>query len=414
MDLFFVLLVLLLLARALAEIAVRIGQPALVGELLAGVFLGLLLTQAPDTFPNLQGLADDPVFKALTDLGIFFLMLFGGLELLPEDLREESGLSLAVALSAMVVPLGLGAGLAWLFLPDSSLKGAQAMFVGTGLAITAVPVAVKVLLDMDLLKSRLGKVVVAAAVIDDVVSLILLAFLTGLIRAGSALDLGTIGVLLGKVALFFLASGVVGLILLPRLGAFVQKHVKVDELEFTFLLVVALALSVLAEALSLHFIVGAFLAGLFFRRRTITEGVFRDVKERVSGLTHGFLAPLFFVSIGLHLDLAAFGAVPVFVVALILAAFLSKLAGAGIPARLGGFGWRESAALGVAMSARGAVELILAGIALRAGLFELPQPQPPVVEHLFSSIVIVAIVTTMAVPVGLRLFFRGPEPATQK
>ena len=422
MELFFILLVFLVTARALGELAVQLRQPALVGELLAGVTLGLLAAHYSDAFPVLVGLADDEVFVALTDLGIFFLMLLGGLELHPKELGETSGVSLAVAVAAMVPPLVLGAGTAWLFLPDSDYRFAQALFVGTGLAITAVPVAIRVLMDLGLLQSRLGKVVVSAAVIDDVLSLILLAFLTAIIRTGSVPGFSAVFILLGKVGIFFLVTGILGIWVLPALGTFVRKFVKVDELEFSLLLVVALFFAVLAEALAMHFIVGAFIAGLFFGRRTIDEEIYRDVRTKLSGLTTGFLAPIFFASIGLHLDLSAMVAIPLFVTILVVIAFFTKIVGGAVPARLGGFSWRESMGIGTAMSARGAVELVIAGIALQAGLFQVPDPQPPVVEHLFSAIVIVAIVTTVAVPVGLRAIFRdegreesgGPDPPSSE
>jgi len=135
----------------------------------------------------------------------------------------------------------------------------------------------------------------------------------------------------------------------------------------------------------------------------VSDEVFEGVELRVSALTKGFLAPIFFASIGLHLDLSALTAVPGFVLALVLLAVLGKLLGAALPARLLGLGSRDSTAIGVAMSARGAVELIIAGIALRANLFSRPEPVPPVLEHMFSAIVIMAIVTTLLTPVGLRL-----------
>jgi len=402
MEIFYVLLVLLVATRTLGELVVRFKQPALVGEILAGVLIGLTVARYSDTFPVLAGLPDNEVFIALTDLGIFFLMLLGGLDLHPRELGETSGRSFLVATCAMILPLGLGTWTAWAFLPDSSYRLAQALFVGTGLAITAVPVAIRVLMDLDLLQTRLGRTIVSAAVFDDILSLILLAFLTALIRTGGFPDTASIFLLLGKVALFFVVATAAGLWVLPKVGTFIRRFVEVDELELSFLLIVALALSVLAEMLAMHFIVGAFIAGLLFGRQTIDEDVYRDVKQKLSGITTGFLAPLFFASIGLHLDLSALGGIPLFVLLLILIAFLSKLAGAAIPARLTGFSARESTAIGLAMSARGAVELVIAGIALQAGLFNHPDPQPPVVEHLFSAIVIVALATTVVTPIGLR------------
>jgi len=131
--------------------------------------------------------------------------------------------------------------------------------------------------------------------------------------------------------------------------------------------------------------------------------VFEGVQSRISGITTGFLAPIFFASIGLHLDVAAFTTIPLFMVVLIAAAVLCKLIGAGLPAYWTGLSGKDALIVGVGMSGRGAVEFIVADIALRAGLFSQPDPAPPIVANLFSAIVIMAVVTTLMTPIGLRL-----------
>ncbi|MEJ2246702.1 MAG: cation:proton antiporter, partial [Acidobacteriota bacterium] len=122
MEIFYVLLVLLIITRVFGELAVRVGQPMLVGELIAGIILGLFVQQYSSTVPVLAGLTEDHVFTAITNLGIFFLMLLGGLEMRPRRMMEESGGSLAVAASAMILPLVVGFGIAWAFIPDSNFK----------------------------------------------------------------------------------------------------------------------------------------------------------------------------------------------------------------------------------------------------------------------------------------------------
>ncbi len=163
-----------------------------------------------------------------------------------------------------------------------------------------------------------------------------------------------------------------------------------------------MAFALLAELIGMHFILGSFVAGLFFSRRSIEQHTYQQVRQKVSGITTGFLAPVFFASIGLELDLSAVTKIPLFLSVLLTVAFLGKMLGAGVAGRWVGLPQREAFALGTAMSARGAVELIVAGIALRAGLFSHPQPPPPVIEYLFSAIVIVAVVTTLIVPIALR------------
>lgn len=409
MEILYILLVLLLVTRVFGEIAVRLGQPALLGELIAGIALGAIATPYSGSFPELAGLTEDPVFVALSDLGIFFLMLYAGVELRASGLAAVSARSSVIAICGLALPLVVGSGVAWVFLPDSSLKAAQCLFVGTALAITAVPVSIRVLMDLGQLGSPAGQTIIAAAIIDDILSLILLAFLTGLITTGGTADVRGLLLLIWNIALFFVVCVFVGRVVVPRVERFVTMW-KTPEFEFTSLLLAALAFSLLAEWVGLHFILGAFIAGLLFERRFAGQAHYEEVRKRISAITVGFLAPIFFASIGMHLDISAVTTIPLFLVVLIVVAFVTKLIGAGLPAYLLGLSQRESWAVGIGMSARGAVELIIANIALQAGLFSQPDPPPPVVANLFSAIVIVAVVTTIAMPLALKPIFAATEP----
>lgn len=397
-----VLLVLLVVTRLCAEIAERVGQPALVGEIFAGIILGLIAGQT--------GVTEDRVVIAIADLGIFFLMLLAGLEMRPEELVQASGRAVAVAAGGMVLPLALGFGLAWVFLPDSGYKLVQALFVGVALAITAVPVAVKILLDLDALHSPAGRLIVSAAVFDDVFSLVLLAVVLALVATGEFPSLLKLALLGLQIAAFFAVTIAIGRYLLPYFSR-VLHHVLVREFHLSSLLMLALAYALLAELLNLHFILGAFMAGLFYQRRIAGEATYDDLMSKLSGVTMGFFAPVFFAYIGLHINLAALTEIPLFLGLLLLFAFIGKALGAGLPAWLLGLDGRHAAAVGIAMSARGAVELVIAGVALRAGLFAVPEPPPPIVAHLFSAIVLMAIVTTLVAPIGLKAALprSGPE-----
>ena len=412
MEILYVLLVLLIATRALGELAVRVGQPALVGELLAGVLLGIVVTHNSASFPVLADLPENHVFAAITDLGIFFLMLMAGLELRPKKLAETSGRAIVVAAGGLLVPLTFGIGLGLWLLPPSDLRSAQSLFLGVALAITAVPVSVGVLLSMGKLDTAVGRVIVSAAIVDDVLSLLLLALLTAVLQTGSVPGATALFLLGGKVMLFFALAVPVGLYVFPWLGRKVRA-LQGDEFEFSFLILAGLAYAVLAEALSIHFLIGAFLAGLFFVRRTIDEKTYEDVFGKVSALTHGFFAPVFFASIGIHLKGEALLETPFFLTALVLVATAGKLLGAGLPAWLSGMSSRDSLAVGVGMNARGAVELIVADVAFRAGLFALPDPPHPVVTSLYSAVVITAIVTTLATPIGLKWLYRDAGPPTE-
>jgi len=402
MEIFCVLLILLLITRAFGEVAVRLGQPALVGELLAGIALGATIRFSPSSFPVMHAIPDNDVFTAITDLGIFFLMLMAGLEMRPREVAEKSKGAMFIAAGGLIIPLLVGFSLGWFFLPRSDVKLAQALFIGTALAITAVPVAAKVLMDLDKLRSTAGKMIVSAAIIDDILGLLLLAVLTAVIRTGEMPDPAGLLWLGGQIILFMAIVTTIGLYILPRLERVFHRSMS-EEFEFSILLVVAFAFAVMAEALHMHFILGAFAAGLFFTKRTMDTKVFKGVQSRISGITTGFLAPVFFASIGLHLDAAAFTSIPLFLAVLIVAAVLCKLIGAGLPAYWIGLSGKDSLIVGVGMSGRGAVELIIADIALRAGLFSHPDPTPAIVANLFSAIVIMAVVTTLMTPIGLRL-----------
>ncbi len=405
MELLYILLVILVVTRACGEFAVRINQPALVGELIGGVILGIVAHQFDASLPVLAELDSNEVFLAITDLGVFFLMLLAGLEMHPRDLAKASGGAFVVAVAGFLVPLAVGCALGWFYLPASEWKPAQVLFIGTALAITAIPLAVKVLLDMGQLETRAGRVIVSAAIFDDVFGLLLLAVLTALLETGELPGASGFLFLAGRIVLFFGITTVLGLRVLP----FVARRLKkfwVEELEFSALLAVALVFCVLAEWLGLHFILGAFVAGLFFTGRALGSSLYDDVSRKISAITTGFLAPVFFASIGLHLEVSALVEIPVFVVVLCVLALLSKFVGAGLAAKFVGLTRSDAAGVGVAMSARGAVELIIADIALQAGLFDKPAPRPPIVAHLFSAVVIMAIATSVLMPLGLRLFLR--------
>lgn len=407
MHLLYILLILLLVTRACSEIAVRFKQPSLVGELLGGVLLGILFANFADSSSVLAAVDTDETFQAVLDLAVFFLMLLAGIEMLPGELARAAGRSAPIAIVAMLVPLGLGIALGWWWLPESNWKIAQALFIGVALAITAVPVAVKVLLDLGQLQTRLGQVVVASAVIDDVLSLVLLAVLTSLITAGDTLTAGMLLIIGVNVLLFFAIAWALGRFLLPWLGARVRAW-DLEHAEFSLLIIFGLALSVLAEMLSMHFLIGAFAAGVFFTRNVVGEDLHEKLTVRVDAVTMGFLAPVFFASIGMHLNLDAVTEAPLFLFLLLTAAIAGKVLGGGLVARATGFSTRHSLAIGAALNARGAVEIIIADIAFRAGLFDHPDPPPPAIEYLFSAIVIVAIITTLMSPIILRATLR-PE-----
>jgi len=403
MELLYILLVVLAMARGLGEVAVWLGQPALVGELIAGILIGVVSTFFHEQLPLLNELSDNDTFLAIADLGVFFLMLLGGVELKTKNITESSKPAILVAIGGMILPLSVGYLTGYLIFPESEFKVAQCLFTGTALAITAVPVTIRVLMDINKLESPVGSLIVSSAIIDDVLSLVLLAILTAFISEGQIPDTNQLIFLVGNVVAFFLTTFLIGKIIFTRFR--LVERLKSAEFEFSCLILIALLFSVLAEKLNLHFILGAFMAGLLFGRKSAGSETYEILRNKLNAITKGFLAPIFFVSIGLHLNLIAFTEIPFYVFSLVLIAVLTKLVGAGVPAKLLGFSLKDSVAIGIGMSGRGAVELIIADIALRAGLFSKPTPVPNEIKFLFSAVVIVAITTTIFTPLGLKLIY---------
>lgn len=418
-----ILLVILAVTRSAAEIAERIGQPALVGELVAGIGLGAVFAALgqglgaldPELVQNsggplsCGGLVSENVFRSFVDLGVFFLMLLAGMEVQPHELTQASRRGFVIGLGGLVLPFLLGCAFAAAILPETPNRLALIVFIGTALSITAVPIAAKVLMDLGMMRSEAGRAILSAALFDDLLSLMIMAALTALIRNGGAPDAGELLGIIAQVVAFLAIVSVVGYLVFPRLAPYLDR-MSAPEFEVSMLLVAALAFAVLAEVLGLHFILGAFAAGMFFANARTDEAAFRATRQKISGCAYGLLAPVFFASIGMQADFGALTEAPLLVGALIVIALIGKLVGAGLPAYWSGMSRREATAVGVGMTGRGAVELIIADIALEAGLFTTLIPTP-IIDNLFSAVVIMAIVTTIVMPIWLKRVLRAGAAA---
>lgn len=395
------ILVIVVVTRIFGRMAVRAHQPASVGEIVAGIALAIGFVVYSGDVPLVEAIIASPAIDHVAPIGIFFLMLYAGVELRPHEIAAKSGVSLGVALGGLVVPLAAGVAFAWYILPPSELRQAQSLVVGTALAITAIPVAVKVFLELGLLHRPVGEIVVSAALFDDVLGLLLLAVVTNMITLGQLPDGYSIVNLVVQAAGFFTLTGVLAYFGYPLIWPYVEA-MELPGLRLVVLLAVGVGFGVLAEHLGMHFVLGPFMAGLFFEPGQVGEVAYERQKAILEPVTLGILGPVFFAWIGMQLDLSAFTAVPWFLAVLIVIAFLGKLIGAGLPALFAGLSRRDAAAVGIGMSGRGAVELVIVSIALTAGVFEQPADDP-IVSHLFSALVITAIVTTGLTPILLRL-----------
>jgi Kef-type K+ transport system membrane component KefB len=395
------MLALLIIARVAGELAERLGQPASVGEIVSGIMLVSAAAWFGQALPFLEQLIASDALEAAAHIGIFFLLLLAGIEIEPKEIAENSAVSFAVAFGGMIVPLLGGFGLVWLFLPESDLKPVQALLTGVALSISAIPAIVKMLTELGLLHTRVGAILISAAIFDDVLGLFLLAVLLSMMESGTFPDIATLVLMLAKVTAFFAITVTLGVHVYPRISRRI-KAMQAAAIEFSAITIVALAYGVLAEFLGMHWILGAFMAGLYFEKTRVGRREYDEMRLICGTLTRGVLGPLFFVYIGLQVDLSAVTAVPVFLLLLIAIAFLGKLLGAGIPALFAGLQRQEAAIIGIGMSARGTVELILLSIALESGIFSQAGQKDPIVTHLFSSLVIVGVITTLLVPMIMR------------
>lgn len=402
------LLVILLLTRAFGEGAVRIGQPAVMGEILVGVLLAVAATLPGPHVPFTKALIDGEIFHHAATAGIFFLMLLAGIELKPREIGEKSLTSLGVALGDALLPLGAGMALGYLFLPPGDSRFVLALLIGVAMAITAIPASVRILADLGILHTRAGRTIIAAALYDDVIGLVLLAILTALLKTGSAPDAATIALLFGKIAIFFAVTISLGVHVYPRVSRRLGT-LQATSLELSAVIAVALAYGLMAELLGIHWILGAFMAGLFFEPERVGVQAYEGLKLIIGGVTAGLFAPVFFASIGARVDLLALITEPAFVAAVIAVAFLGKLVGAGLPALAAGFSPRDSAVVGVGMSGRGAVELVVLSIAVEAGLVIAGPEGGTHTHHIYSALVLMAMVTTLAVPLILKRLLAPPS-----
>lgn len=395
------LLILLIAARFLGEVAERLGLTSSVGELSAGIVLALL---ANSFFANIEWLA--PVLRSdgpsqAATIGIFFLVLSAGIEMRPQEITGRSGTGILIAVGGIIVPLAAGTGLMWIFLPDSPARPLLSLLVGTTLSVTALPATLKVLAELNRLHTVPGRLIVSAAVFDDIIGLFLLALLIAYIDTGGTPDLLQIGLMLAKVIAFFATTLMIGAHLYPHISRHMGK-MKAAALELSALVAVAVAYGLLAEALDMHWIMGAFVAGLFFEPARVGVEAYNSIKLIVSAVTVGIAGPLFFAEIGLRVDLNAVSQVPVFILLLCVVAIMSKLIGAGLPALWSGLERDEALEVAFGMTARGGVGIIVIGIAAELGMFDLANTADPIVGNLFSSLILMTVITTMVAPLALR------------
>ncbi len=390
------LLLLLVLARVFCEVMERFKQPAMIGEILAGVVLGPSM---------LNFMVRNEELKVISELGVFLLVIIAGLEINIRDIVKTSkGRNLATSLLAFFIPIGSGFAVATAF----DLALVPAIFVGLCVAITALPVSVRILMDLGQLKSEVGQRIISVAIFDDVLALTILGVLLDVNNAGdSSIEvLGlTIALTLGKIVLL-----IAGLVLAYRLinkltdrENFIEAQLdkllnllRGKESLLAILFAFILIFASLTEAVGLHFIIGAFFASMLLSKELVGAAHFAEFEKTTHGMAMGFLAPIFFAGIGLEFRFSSISEWGL-LAAIIGVSFGSKIVGGYLGARFAGLRHRKALTLGIGLNARGIMELVIANIAYREGLIGV---------ELFSILVIMGVFTTINTPMLLKRSFK--------
>jgi len=369
-------------AELLAESFERIGQPGIVGEILAGALVG----------PSVLGwIAPDDTLKALSELGVLFLLFGVGMEVKASELLKVGGKAPLVATIGVIFPFFAGWGIlfAW------GAPQLEAIFVGASMVATSVGITASVLSARGVLHEVASKVILAAAVIDDVLGLIVLAVVSSVARG--RVNLWEIALVTSLATAFTVVMAIWGTTAVKRVLPIFGSRARADEAEFHIALVFLFAMALLAQYTGVAAIVGAFLAGLALsdssdaRMRTLTRGVSE------------LLVPFFLAGIGLHLNFGVFRSRSTIALALVIlaAAVVTKLVGCGLGAI--SLGWQNMLKIGLGMVPRGEVGMVVAQLGLGMAVIS---------TEVYSVVVFMAVATTLLTPLLLKIAFQTPALAS--
>jgi Kef-type K+ transport system membrane component KefB len=377
-----IIMIALVLAAAVAggKVAERFGYPSILGEIGAGIIFG----------PPLLGiLGTNESLAILGEFGVLLMMLYIGMHLQLDDLKKASMPGLYAAVGGFLVPTVFGVVLMLAF--EKTLL--EALFVGLAMGVTSLATKSRILVDLKILDTRIAHVLVAAALMSDVAVLVAFAAIIGP-GTGEGVSVAT-ALLAGARAVGFGAMAyLIGRVGLPRLMRAIGNPDPDRGRALLSVIVFGLAMAWAAEVSGIHAILGAFVAGLFIDTSIMSSKASREVQSRLATLSVGTLAPIFFVTAGFEVSLGVFRTDLSLLVLVIVVATVGKVVGTALFYLFSGNGWREGIILGTGMNGRGAVEIIVAEIALAQGLID---------REVFSILVFMAIFTTATVPVLLTI-----------
>lgn len=368
----FNLLFLVAVAWSVAIFLERFHVPIIIGELLAGIIIGPAV---------LNIINPSPEIALLASLGMFFLMFYAGLETDPKHLRKTTRVSVTVGLSGILLPFTLGT-LTTFFFGANLL---QSLLVGSAISATSMVTKTRILSDLEMDKSDLAYNMMGAAIVDNISIFLILTIIIKTAQTGFFTFSDAVATAV-NVTLFFGSTLAIGYLLFPKLSKYFTTQ---RGKGFTFALLMGFLFAFLAEAIRLPFILGAYFAGLFVREEIMSHSLFRKMRDRFLAISHGFLGPIFIMSIAFKVDLAVMVKDFWLVLALFMIAFLGKLAGVYFGAIFSGIPSKEALIMGYGMNGRGEIELILAVIGLQLGIIN---------QEILSVLVMVAFASTFVAP----------------
>ena len=392
---------LLLCGRLLGEAAQRIGQPPVMGQLIAGIVLGpsVFGAIAPGlrhaVFPD--GAGQSSMLEALSSLGILMLLLLTGMETDLAVVRKSGHTALSASIAGIALPFACGFALGQFMpaamLPDPDRRLITSLFFGTALSISSVKIVAMTVHDLGFTRRLIGQVMLASAIIDDTIGWVIIAITFGLARGGTgSVDLATIAETVIGTAIFLIASFTIGPRIVFLLIRWANDNFVMEVPVITTILVVMGAMALITDAIGVNTVLGAFVAGILIGQSPILT---RHIREQLRGLIVALFMPVFFGLAGLRTDvgLSASPSMLFLTLGMIGIASAGKFAGAFVGGTIGGMTSRESLALACGMNARGSTEVIVATLGMTMGVLN---------ESLFTAIVVMAVVTTMAMPSMLR------------
>src|SRR5574343_37604 len=390
------LLILLVLARLFGEIMERFKQPAMIGEILAGVLLG-------PTILNFIHRTEE--LKVISELGIFLLVIIAGLEIhLDEIVKSMKGRNIFISIAAFFIPLFSGSLVGLCF----DLDVMSTVFIGLCVAITALPVSIRILMDLGKLNSHVGQKIISVAIFDDVIALTILGILLDIKDVEPTFANITQATIFTVLKLtFFLLIIILTYKMIQKLAQkenFIENQLnnilsflKGKESLFAVFFVFILIFATITESIGLHFIIGAFFASMLISKELVGEKHLETFHNTTNSMAMGFLAPIFFAVIGLEFQFSSIQNYPL-LLAIIAVSFLSKIIGGYIGGRFARLNHKVSLALGIGLNARGIMELVIANIAYKAGIIN---------TEIFSMLVIMGLITTLSTPFLLKRAFKS-------